>query len=148
MQRYSPLSKWALNMLLILILVLFRAGGSSPTTLTLVTRKILPFTVKVLCFKILVGPIIVRSEFFSNGRTNLALLPPLLLLKHSRVTTSGNPCLGKMQQPSYYPYVRRNRWLGLFLVHRCICVSEWRPGSGGVLCLFIFPVGLVRGPPV
>ena len=30
--------------------------------------------------KILIGPIIVWSRFFSNGRTNLALLPPPLRL--------------------------------------------------------------------
>ena len=34
---------------------------------------------KSYIFKILVGPIIVWSKFFSNGRTNVPLLPPSLL---------------------------------------------------------------------
>ena len=55
-----------------------RAGGASPTTLTLVGPKILSFMVKPCNFGVLVGPVIVKLRILSNGRTNLGLLPPPL----------------------------------------------------------------------
>ena len=55
-----------------------RAGGAGPTTPTLVGPKILSLWSEPCSFSVQVGPIIVRLRFFSNGRTNLDLLPPLL----------------------------------------------------------------------
>ena len=67
----------------LLSLLYRRAGGAGLTTLTLVGPKICHLWSKHCIFRVLVGPIIVRLRFFSNGRTNLALLTPLLYLYHT-----------------------------------------------------------------
>ena len=57
-----------------------RAGGSGPTTPTMIGPNILPFAAKVLYSqKLLVDQNNCVVEVFSNGRTNLALLPSSLI---------------------------------------------------------------------
>ena len=55
-----------------------RAGGAGPTTLTLVGPKILSFMVKALYFQGSGRTNNCQIGAVSNGRTNLALLPPPL----------------------------------------------------------------------
>ena len=56
-----------------------RAGGASPTIRLWSDQKSCHLRSKSYLFRVLVGPITVRLSFFSNGRTNFALLPPPLL---------------------------------------------------------------------
>ena len=63
----------------------FRAGGAGPTNLTLVGPKSCHLWSEPCNFSVQVGPIIVRLRFFSNGRTNLDLLPPLLFFPRSNL---------------------------------------------------------------
>ena len=79
--------------------------------------------------KILVGPIIVWSSFSSNGRTNLALLPPLLVFQGSFESVS----LNSFQTLSYVMFIKREartvscdeRWSVLFHFHDVFVRCSW-----------------------
>ena len=124
--------------------VLFRAGGSGPITPTLVTRKILSFTVKVLYFKNLVGPIIVQSRFFLKWSDQPRTPSPTPVIKAFK----GSQHQGVLASVRCYNLVTTLMFdiTGGWGCFWCMDAYVWV--SGGVTCLFIFPVRLVRGPPV